>query len=92
MIDKKIVAKIIEHYGADIQSTVCMEECAELIQAVSKQKRGKSDKHHLAEEIADVTICLEMLMQIYEISDSYINNWIDIKMHRIEQRMNNGGK
>ena len=79
MIDKKIVAKIIEHYGADIQSTVCMEECAELIQAVSKEKRGKSDKHHLAEEIADVTICLEMLMQIYEISDSSINDWIDIK-------------
>ena len=89
MIDKKIVAKSIEHYGADLQSTVCMEECAELIQAISKEKRGKSDKNHLTEEIADVTICLEMLMQIYEIPDSSVNHWIDVKMKRTEQRMEN---
>lgn len=41
-IDESIITKSIKHYGAEIQSTVCMEECAELIQAISKEKRGKS--------------------------------------------------
>ena len=39
MVDKSIVAKSIDIYGIENQSTVCMEECAELIQAVSKEKR-----------------------------------------------------
>ena len=33
----------IEKYGKTTQSIVCMEECSELIQAVSKRLRGKSD-------------------------------------------------
>lgn len=43
-IDKSIIAKSINYYGEEIQSTVCMEECAELIQAISKAKRGKLEK------------------------------------------------
>ncbi len=27
-IDESTIAKSIKHYGAEIQSTVCMEECA----------------------------------------------------------------
>lgn len=41
--------------------TIAMEECAELIQAVSKIKRNGSnpvDGEHLAEETADVLICI----------------------------------
>ena len=56
MIDRQVVADSIEHYGTDLQTTVCMEECAELIQTISKEKRGKHDMLHLAEEIADVLI------------------------------------
>ena len=32
----------IEKYGKETQSIVCMEECSELIQAVSKRLRGKA--------------------------------------------------
>ena len=38
IIDSDIIKRSIEHYGKDVQSTVCMEECAELIQAISKEK------------------------------------------------------
>ena len=72
-IDSYLLKRSIEHYGKDVQSTVCMEECAELIQAISKEKRGKSDKSHLAEEMADVIICIEMLQEIYSISDDMIS-------------------
>lgn len=86
-VNSYVVKRAIEHYGKDVQSTVCMEECAELIQAISKEKRGKSDKSHLAEEMADVIICIEMLKEIYSISDDMMSEWIQIKEARIIERI-----
>lgn len=86
-IDKEIVKDSIVYYGKDVQSTVCMEECAELIQAISKEKRGKSDKNHLAEEMADVLISIELLKEIYDVSNEQINEWVDKKQKRIRSRM-----
>lgn len=75
------------HYGKENQSIVVMEECAELIQAISKELRGKSDKKHLAEEMADVYICLVLLKRMYEITDSDLQEWIDFKQKRAVKRM-----
>ena len=86
-LNSYVVKKSIEHYGKDVQSTVCMEECAELIQAISKQKRGKSDKDHLAEEMADVIICIEILKQIYNITEDEIYSWVITKQERIIRRI-----
>nr|DAD95904.1 MAG TPA: nucleoside triphosphate pyrophosphohydrolase [Siphoviridae sp. ctGMq5] len=87
-IDKSIITKSINYYGEEIQSTVCMEECAELIQAISKMIResdelSDDDYDHLYEEIADILICVEMLKQIYCIEDLHINNWIKRKQERL---------
>lgn len=54
-----ILENAIERYGAEAQEGVAQEECAELIQAISKKHRGKP--HNIAEEIADVEIMLEQL-------------------------------
>lgn len=86
-IDKGIIADSIQHYGKNNQSTVCMEECAELIQAISKEKRGKIDRDNMTEEIADVLICIEMLKQMYMISEDKINKWIEKKQAREAERM-----
>ena len=86
-VSSYVVKKSIEHYGKDVQSTVCMEECAELIQAISKEKRGKSDKENLAEEMADVIICIEMLKQIYNITEDEIYSWVINKQERIIERI-----
>nr|DAL51847.1 MAG TPA_asm: nucleoside triphosphate pyrophosphohydrolase [Caudoviricetes sp.] len=86
-IDESVIAKSIKYYGKEIQSTVCMEECAELIQAISKAKRGKFDENNMTEEIADVLICIEILKQIYNIPDYSIKNWIERKQKRILDRM-----
>ena len=87
VIVKEIVEKTIKHYGKETQSIVVMEECSELIQAISKELRGKSDKKHLAEEMADVYICLELLKQMYEITDSDVQEWIDFKQKRAVKRI-----
>ena len=86
-VNSEIIKDSIKYYGVDLQSTVCMEECAELIQAISKEKRGKHDYKHLAEEIADVLICISMLQDMYEIDSSDIQLWIDLKEKRIVERM-----
>lgn len=81
-IDQNIISKSIAHYGEGIQSTVCMEECAELIQAISKMKRGKDARGNLVEEIADVLICIETLKQLYNVDASALNDWIRLKQQR----------
>lgn len=86
-VNSYVVQRSIEHYGKDVQSTVCMEECAELIQAISKEKRGNSDKDHLVEEMADVIICIEMLKQIYNITEDEIYSWVITKQERIIRRI-----
>ena len=86
-IDKGVIADSILHYGKNNQSTVCMEECAELIQAISKAKRGKINRDNMIEEIADVLICIEMLKQMYMISDEKINKWIEKKQAREAERI-----
>lgn len=86
-IDESVIARSVDHYGEGIQATVCMEECAELIQAISKAKRGKTNRDNMIEEIADVLICIEMLKQMYMISNEKINKWIEKKQAREAERM-----
>lgn len=64
-----------------------MEECAELIQVISKEKRGKIDRDNMIEEVADVLIYIEMLKQMYMISEDKLNKWIEKKQAREAERM-----
>lgn len=78
----------IDHYGRQLQSIVCMEECAELIQAISKKLREPmSPNDHLAEEMADVTICLNLLKLMYGITGKAISDRVDAKTIRLAKRM-----
>ena len=64
MDKKEIYKKAIKKWGLTSQTTMLMEECAELIQAVSKLHRyGNPNKMY--EEIADVEIMIEQIKQIY---------------------------
>lgn len=66
--------RICEHYGIESQKGILTEECAELIQAVSKLTRAEqsgktfdktSAKLNLAEECADVTIMIQQILSHY---------------------------
>lgn len=77
----------VERFGTRLQSVVCMEECSELIQAISKRLRGKSDPDgNLAEEMADVVICLHLLQDMYDVTDERLESWIDRKTERQAER------
>lgn len=78
----------IDHYGKQLQSIVCMEECAELIQAISKKlRKDTSSNDVLAEEMADVIVCLHQLKMMYGIADKAISDWVEAKTLRLAKRM-----
>lgn len=78
----------IDHYGKQLQSIVCMEECAELIQAISKKlRKDTSSNDVLAEEMADVIVCLHQLKMMYGITDKAISDWVEAKTLRLAERM-----
>lgn len=83
----KIIKKAIEHYGKEHQTVVCMEECSELIKECSKMLRGIGNIHHLAEEIADVYICLETLEEMYDIRSADLVDWKVRKLVRLNERI-----
>lgn len=60
----------IEYCGVTTQSIVCLEECAELIEAYDDLRcNGLTDetRAHLVEEMADVLICLWLLKHMYDV-------------------------
>ena len=59
MSELEILLTAIRTYGEKAQEDVAIEECAELIQAISHKHRGR--QHNIPEEIADVEIMLEQL-------------------------------
>lgn len=83
----EVNTKAILHWGIKTQSVVCMEEAAELCQQISKQLRGKGDKNHLTEEMADVYICLDMLKKMYNIDPEQLEDEIWRKLARTEDRI-----
>lgn len=90
-MDKELVKKIIHKHGTVTQSMIAMEECSELIQAISKCLRSKEmipteTREHLIEEMADVTICLEQLMAMYSITFQELDAWIERKELRLKKR------
>lgn len=87
MKSKGTIQDAIDRWGVQMQTVVCMEECAELIKECSKMLRGKGDKEHLIEEMADVYICLEMLKKMYGISSTDIVNERVRKLERLRKRI-----
>lgn len=67
MTDKEIFKSAIGVFGAFEQERMSIEECSELIQAISHKHRGRP--HNIAEEIADVEIVLEQLKIINNCHD-----------------------
>ena len=64
-----------------------MEELSELSQAISKEIRCIGDRSNLVEEIADVIICLEILKQIFAVTNVEIEEWVKFKQERNLKRI-----
>lgn len=83
MDKSEVYKKAIREYGEYAQLDVAIEEMAELMQAISKFKRGKS--HNVEEEVADVEIMIEQLKIIFD--SKKIEQIKREKIDRLEQRL-----
>lgn len=100
-MDKRI-ERIAEEYGYDAQSRQCIEEMAELTQAINKFWRkqlgcGKTglegagfrneEYRNLVEEIADVQIMLDQMKILLDCEES-IHEVVEEKLNRQMERIN----
>ena len=89
-----------KHYGYEAQSNQLVEECAELIQAVSKYRRATVDVgqpledykktvalENLIEEIADVEIMLEQIKYLLHIPEDELEAVKLFKVKRTRERI-----
>ena len=67
---------------------VAQEECAELIQAISKVRRKGANTatlDHMAEEIADVQIMCEQLIFLYDIEPEVTAHYFEKLKRQLER-------
>ena len=87
-----IEKQAIETFGEKAQKIKAAEECAELIQALSKEigSGGKDERvlDNVAEEIADVKIMLEQLQIIYGNSER-VEEYETQKIRRLSKYIQN---
>ena len=87
---KKKCAEIMNHYGRAHQQYILQEECAELIQAVSKIHRGTPNAdEQFINELADVSIMVEQHISDFdedELTEYYkkVNEKLERQQKRIE--------
>ena len=87
---KYLYQKAIAQWGEQAQVDICIEECAELIHALSKLKRGsKTGLQGCIEEIADVYIMLGQIRLIVN-KDKEIGQVINLKINRLKTRIKEG--
>jgi NTP pyrophosphatase (non-canonical NTP hydrolase) len=86
MEKNKLYMKAIEKWGSNAQLGMLQEECAELIQAVSKVMRKQDFSFlKLAEEIADVEIMMEQMIVIYPELTTLKEQYKDRKLGRLAE-------
>lgn len=81
--------KVAHINSDDLTLTIASEECAELIQSISKVKRyGFRDKYeeNLHEEVADVLICIAELLCLGYLDVDKIKDYQKLKINREIER------
>lgn len=81
-VNENLIKQSCNYFGKENTLTVTMEECAELIQCVSKELRGQEARGHMEEEIGDVLIGISDLIYICGLDEARIQRWIDFKQNR----------
>lgn len=85
MTDKDLYNKLIERFGDKHQLAVAVEECAELSKELTKAIRGKGNDMRIAEEIADVFICLKQVAMMFGIDREMVNIFKEFKLARLRK-------
>lgn len=83
--EKELLQIAIGLYGRQAQIDVAVEECAELINAIQKHRRGRVGDKEVIDEIADVRIMTEQLAIIF--GEEEVEARRQFKLARLQSRM-----
>lgn len=96
----EILQQAVDTYGKEAQTDMAIEEMSELSKALLKHRRAEKHpeawdyertRQDIYEEMADVIIMLTQLLMIYGGREE-IQNDIDSKVSRLEERLDNSAK
>lgn len=102
MTREEKIMKIAHYYGYEAQGRQCIEEMAELTQAINKFWRrqlncgkkalndvpfGTKEEINIEEELVDVYIMILQMKYLHKISDSDFENGVEHKLDRQLRRM-----
>ena len=80
---REICYKAVWTFGENSQCIKAMEECGELIHALSRKVLGQdADFDNICEEVADLEILMEQMRVIF--GDALIDKWKEKKLKRLE--------
>lgn len=84
--------KIADHYGPKSQESQTVSELMELGHVLTRRpsQRHPGWKEDLLDEAVDVTIMIQQLRLLYEITDEEFNKTINEKLDRQLQRIKDG--
>lgn len=82
---KETLQKAILKYGYTAQITMAVEEMAELLNALAKERRGRAKREDIVTEIADVTIMMWQLSNMY--GEQSVEMEIERKIERLKERI-----
>ena len=82
LFDKNIYNEAVAKFGITAQKFMCIEECAELIDVLAKQNRGRRGKFDIIEELADVYIMVCQMAHFYGFQD--FNDKVAEKLQRLQ--------
>ena len=62
---RKLYARALREYGPEAQKLMLIEEIGELLNAFAKFPRKRARAEEIVEELADVSIMVEQMAQLY---------------------------
>ncbi len=85
---QRVYARALAVNGRNKQLVVAVEELSEVQKEICKILRGEGSMAHLAEEIADATIMLEQLRQIFGLNAAVCHQ-MDVKVSKLADKVFN---
>lgn len=82
---RSVCRRILAHYGVNNQHKQTIQECSELITALCHRMENRATDAAVIDELADVSIMLEQLANVY--GRSRVESRIEDKLKRQMERM-----
>lgn len=87
-LDEALLSDALAHYGPDRQLSKTIQECGELIVAISHYQEGRATLEEVATELADVKIMVAQASKI--IGENRVAGHVTGKQARLRLRMREG--